>query len=380
MGRRGLQEQRIALAVRHRFHSICPYFAMFPEAFAEKWIARLTRPGDAVLDPFSGRGTTAFQALLMGRQSVACDVNEVAYCLTKAKTNAPTLPGLRRRMSVLEGDFDERAWSHEADAQGDFFRYAFARRTLRQLLYLRNRLQWRTTRTDAMVAALALGSLHGEREGSGYYLSNQMPRTISTKPAYSIRFWKKHGLEKPPDRDVFEILRNRAAYRYVSPIPSGNSIVFLRDMRELPWLRSTPFRPIRAVITSPPYFDVTNFEEDQWLRLWFLGGPPSPTRNRLSRDDRYTSEDKYWGFIADMWRSLGRILPTGAHVVIRMGSSRTAPARLHQMLTACSLLSGRAIESVSNEISTLRHRQTDAFRPGSRGVCLEVDSVFRVAG
>lgn len=34
---------------------------------------------------------------------------------------------------------------------------------------------------------------------------------------------------------------------------------------------------VRCVITSPPYLDVTNFEEDQWLRLWFQGGPPKPT-------------------------------------------------------------------------------------------------------
>ena len=54
--------------MRHRFHSICPYFAMFPESFAEYWIAALTKPSDLVLDPFSGRGTTATCALLMDRR------------------------------------------------------------------------------------------------------------------------------------------------------------------------------------------------------------------------------------------------------------------------------------------------------------------------
>lgn len=317
--------------------------------------------------------------MLMGRQSVACDVNEVAYCITKAKTSAPALPALRRRITALERDFDGRAWRREGEALGDFFRYAFDKRTLQQLLYLRHKLRWKTSNLDAMVATLILGGLHGEIGTSSCYLSNQMPRTISTKPAYSIRFWKKHGLEEPPERDVFELLRNRAAYRYESPVPRGNSTVLLRDMRELPWLGEALFQGIRAVITSPPYFDVTNFEEDQWLRLWFLGGPPYPTRNRLSRDDRYTFEEKYWAFIADMWRCLGRILETGAHVVVRLGSSRITPARLHHTLTACSLLSGRDIECVSSEVSTLKHRQTDAFRPGSRGVRVEVDSVFRIA-
>ena len=34
--------------MRHRFHSICPYFAMFPESFAETWISNLTKRGDTV--------------------------------------------------------------------------------------------------------------------------------------------------------------------------------------------------------------------------------------------------------------------------------------------------------------------------------------------
>ena len=36
--------------MRNRFHALCPYFAMFPEGFAEKWINELTDPGDLVVD------------------------------------------------------------------------------------------------------------------------------------------------------------------------------------------------------------------------------------------------------------------------------------------------------------------------------------------
>ena len=50
--------------MRNRLHSICPYFAMFPEEFARNHIENLTDKGDLVLDPFSGRGTTLLQALL----------------------------------------------------------------------------------------------------------------------------------------------------------------------------------------------------------------------------------------------------------------------------------------------------------------------------
>ena len=333
-------------------------------------------PGEVVLDPFSGRGTTALQALLMNRRAIACDVNDVAFCLTRAKTDSPTLSTLRRRTCQLERNFDRRHWRHTGDNQDEFFQAAFHRRTLQQLLYLRAILRWQTNRVDAMVAALVLGSLHGEMDKSKSYLSNQMPRTIATKPAYSVRFWKERKLEAP-ERDVFEVLRSRAAFRYKTKPPSGESIVLHRDMRELPWVRKQLPKTIRCVVTSPPYFDVTNCEEDQWLRLWFLGGPPHPTRGRISRDDRYSFEDSYWRFIADMWRSLGVVVSANAHVVIRIGSSRLSPERLGQSLTASSTFSGRRVDRLSLEVSRIRNRQTDVFRPGSKGCAVEVDCHYR---
>jgi hypothetical protein len=129
-----------------------------------------------------------------------------------------------------------------------------------------------------MVAALVLGSLHGESDKSQSYFSNQMPRTISTKPLYSIRFWQERGLVAP-ERDVFAVLRKRLDFRYQSSPPQKRATVFEMDMRELH--RHLAKERIGLVITSPPYLDVTNFEEDQWLRLWFLGNKPRPTYNEV---------------------------------------------------------------------------------------------------
>jgi len=364
--------------MRNRFHSLCPYFAMFPESFAARWINRLTRPGDTILDPFSGRGTTALTATLAGRCAVSCDVNDVAFCLTKAKTNAPVLDSVVTRLAVLKRGFESRKWARDAQQSPEFFQYAYSADTLSQLLYLRESLEWRTSRVDNMLAALVLGSLHGESRASPNYFSNQMPRTISTKPAYSVRFWQRHAMQAPA-RDVFEILRGRAAYRYESPIPRQASLVLHTDMRNLPRELKRWTRPIRCVITSPPYLNVTNFEEDQWLRLWFLGGPPHPTRGRVSRDDRYERPDQYWSFVADLWRSLGAVLAADAHVVIRIGSRSMAPKKLKQVLSATSQLSKRKVHLISARVSQMRNRQTDVFNPGSTGCSYELDCHFRVS-
>ncbi len=349
---------------------------MFPESFVEHWVSELTKKQDIVLDPFCGRGTTPFQSLLMGRRAIACDVNDVAFCLTRAKTSAPKLESVLRRLSLLNNDFDARFWRHPADRLPVFFRHAFSRRTLQQLCYLQSTLRWRKDRVDGMLAALVLGSLHGEMDKSSSYLSNQMPRTISTKPAYSVRFWQERNLVAP-ERDVFELIAERARFRYKSEPPCGEARVLHQDMRSLP--QKLTDRDIKCVITSPPYLDVTNFEEDQWLRLWFLGGPDHPVRSRLSRDDRHTTAAAYWEFISDMWRSLGTVLARKSNVVVRIGSRTLPPDMLLETLVASAVFSGRRTKLVSHSVSELINRQTDAFRPGSRGCLVEVDCHIELA-
>ncbi len=364
--------------VRHRFHALCPYFAMFPENFAETWIERLTRPGDLVLDPFCGRGTTPFQALLMGRHALAGDINPVAFCVTKAKTNAPPLPALLRRLTFLENRFEPSHWEGERRRLPEFFRWAYCPSTLRQVLFMRATLNWIGSKTDCMIAALILGSLHGETEKSPSFLSSQMPHTISTKPLYSIRFWKERSL-RPPDRDVFELLRQRAHFRYASPLPDGEAMVYHDDFRELPRRAQKLVGRPRCVITSPPYFDVTNAEEDQWLRLWFLGGPPFPTATDKSGDCRHGSLTGFWDLISDIWRSLSRVMDNKADVVIRLGGKNLEPEELVRGLQATSVFGRRKVELLHHEVSALKNRQTNSFRPGSKGLAFEVDCHFRMS-
>jgi len=352
---------------------------MFPESFAEKWIDRLTRRGDYVLDPFCGRGTAPFQALLMGRNAVASDINPVAYCVSRAKTNSPSLASVRRRITILEREFELEAENLETERRKlpVFFRHAYRLRTLRQLLFLRHRLKWRRSDGDCMIAALVLGSLHGESNRSLSYLSNQMPRTISTKPDYSIRFWRTHGY-KPPQRDVFELLRKKLNFRYESSPPNGHALMFHEDFRELPRLIKVFHKPIKCAITSPPYMNVTNYEEDQWLRIWFLGGSPKPTYGKISKDDRHLRPEKYWDLISDIWRVLGLILHKRADVVIRIGGKNLSTDQIVNGLVGASVFSRRTIKLANCEISEIKKKQTDSFRPGTQGCSLEVDCHFQI--
>ena len=151
-------------------------------------------------------------------------------------------------------------------------------------------------------------------------------------------------------------------------------------MRNLPrMIRLDPKNPIRCAITSPPYLNVTNFEEDQWLRLWFLGGPSYPKKGIMSRDDRHCTADNYWSFISDMWRSLGSVMADKSHVVIRIGSRSISPDALKRALNGCAQFSGRKVRLVGSQVTEIKRRQTDAFRPGTTGCVVELDCHFRFA-
>ena len=83
----------------HSFHPMCSYLASFPASLAHAFIARYTRPGDVVLDPFSGRGTTPLQACAEGRVGAGNDLNPFAQILTAAI-----------RLYVAKSDGEERTF------------------------------------------------------------------------------------------------------------------------------------------------------------------------------------------------------------------------------------------------------------------------------
>jgi DNA modification methylase len=51
------------------------HFAAFPEELVRRCIQPATKPGDLVLDPFGGSGTTGKVAMELGRRSVLLDIN-----------------------------------------------------------------------------------------------------------------------------------------------------------------------------------------------------------------------------------------------------------------------------------------------------------------
>ena len=61
------------------------HFATFPPDLVEPCVAAGSRPGDTVLDPFGGSGTTAQVALQQGRSAILCELNAEYVELAKER-------------------------------------------------------------------------------------------------------------------------------------------------------------------------------------------------------------------------------------------------------------------------------------------------------
>ena len=362
--------------MRHRFHSICPYFAMFPETFVEKHLAASPHKG-VVFDPFCGRGTTMFQALLQGRMAAGCDTNPVAVCVSQAKCDAPEESAARARLEDLRRECHESEDEKWHGNLEEFFKLCFHSETLMQLRYIRSALRWHECNVDCFIAALCLGALHGESHRSPNCFSNRMPRTISTKPDYSVRWWTERGCD-PPERDVFEILERMVDYRYRTGTPEGVGDVVQADARRAGEAFPELAGRVTDVITSPPYIDTTNYREDQWLRLWFLGGEPLVSHDR--RDDRHYNEDLYWTFMREAWRGVAPLLADSARLVIRIGGRKLRKSQLRSgLVRSLSGALGREVrlldEGVTSEVEST---QSSAFRGGKTSALSEHDFCFAV--
>ncbi|UCE74376.1 MAG: site-specific DNA-methyltransferase [Methanomassiliicoccales archaeon] len=64
---------------------ICLYPARFSPAFASTAIELFSNPGDIVLDPYMGGGTTIVEAMVAGRRAIGADLNSLFKFLIKVK-------------------------------------------------------------------------------------------------------------------------------------------------------------------------------------------------------------------------------------------------------------------------------------------------------
>jgi hypothetical protein len=167
--------------------------------------------------------------------------------------------------------------------------------------------------------ALLLVNMHGKREAS---LSNQLRQTKSMSPDYAIAWWEERGLQ-PPDIDPVAFMKRKLDWRYAKGRPAKtNSCVYLGDSKHrlkdlMRKMGPLGIRPARLLLTSPPYYAITNYHYDQWLRLWLLGGPPNALRAGGAVRGKFEDRRKYRDLLRRVFSLTSELLAKDATVYVR---------------------------------------------------------------
>jgi hypothetical protein len=340
-------------------HGLHPYLGKYPPQLVEALLRFAFRPGQTVLDPFCGSGTTLVQANELGMPAAGVDVSAFNVLLVRAKTAVYDLPRLRAEVEDALARATAAAGAGAAAPGDPYLQSWFAPPALAQLLAYR--------------AAVA---------GGGYRYADLL-RIILSRAARSARLTTHFELDFPrtPQSEPYWCRKHRRVCR-----PASAALPFLRRYSADTLRRVAAFAAVRTaaavavqhadsrgadfpaadgIVTSPPYAGLIDYHAQHAYAYHLLDlvdrqqqeiGAPGAGSGRAAR--RGYQED-----VALVLRRAADRLPAGAPVLV-------VAADRHDLYPAVAGLAGL------EPVDVLR-RQVDRRTGLRRGAFFESIFVWR---
>jgi hypothetical protein len=311
------------------------YRACYKPQLPRHFIERLTRPGDRVYDPFSGRGTTALEAALLGRRVAANDVNPLARMLAEPRLTPPEPAEVAERLRAIPragrpDDLDLSMFFHP-DTEAE----------------IRGLRDWCLTRetsgamdgVDAWIRMVATNRLTGHSPGffSVYTLPPNQAVTADKQRQFNDR-----RNQTPPYRDTHALILKKtrqllsnleADQRRNLAAAAGDALFLTGDARA----GGLPDASVQLTVTSPPFLDVVDYAGDNWLRCWFNGLDAAAIGRGLSTPRTLAAwSETMAGVFADLFR----VTKPGGFVAFEVGEIRGGKLRLDEAVLPLGLGAG----------------------------------------
>lgn len=306
-----------------RWAAVGPYYAMFPLEFAFDVVKEYSEPGQLVLDPFAGRASSVYAAATQARHGLGIEINPVGWVYAQAKLNPAPQQNVENRLKSLIAMSENT--NQQSENLSEFFQLCYSEGVLKFLITARENLDWKKNRTDCTLMAFLLIYLHAKL-GDGF--SNQMQQAKAMGPNYSVNWWKERQFE-PPEINLEEFLSKRIRSRYAKgppPVTSPSKVELGDSTKILPHLveniNSGKQKRCSLLFTSPPYQGVTNYHDDQWLRLWLLGGPPKPGYGRKKHTGKFSSKEPYRDLLDSVFKNVAQIMSEDGTVYVRTSARK----------------------------------------------------------
>jgi site-specific DNA-methyltransferase (cytosine-N4-specific) len=299
-------------------HSLHPYPAKFPPPLPRYLLKHFARPGQTVLDPFCGSGTTLVEARITGVNAIGVDVNGLSVLLSKVKAT----PLSSSQLKEIENFVGE--------VKNDTFYWTFGNKPLIKVREIEGLNHWfQANVADEISFLLDKIDLQPDEDVRDFLkiiLSSIIVRI--SKQESDTRF---AAIDKETkDCLTFELFVTRAT-EYVkrmaefSELVSSETTLEVRnaDSRDLSFLEKNQ---IDLIITSPPYANTYDYYlyhkfRKRWLGLDVQFAQNNEIGSRREFSSLKRSPNKWSEDLIKCFSQMNNVLKPGGFAFIVIGDS-----------------------------------------------------------
>jgi len=313
------------------------YRACFKAELPRFFINILTKENDIVYDPFAGRGTTSIEAALLNRNVIANDINPLSTILSKPRLFIPTYEEVETRMnkikfrSGLKADIDLSMFYHP-DTESEIV-------SLRNYLIKRKKNK-EEDHIDCWIRMVATNRLTGHSKNFFSVYTLPPNQTVTQERQKIINKQRK---QTPYYKDVKNIILKKTRdltkdidITLVKQLKKiGNKAAFLNSDARL--TNNIKKSSVTLTVTSPPFLDIVNYTEDNWLRCWFNNINAKEISQKITITKKLEDWEKVMG---EVFFELYRITKRGGFVAFEVGEVRQGKVRLDEHIVPLGIKAG----------------------------------------
>jgi DNA modification methylase len=331
-------KQRQASSIHEVSYRAC-FKPQLPNYFIEKY----TKEGDVVYDPFGGRGTTAIEAALMGRNIIQNDINPISEILSSGRLVIPTLSEIEQRLKSIK-------INTKLKSAIDLTMF-YEKQTFLEILSLKDYLIKKAKGSsldyiDKWIRMVATNRLTGH--SSGFFSVYTFPPNQAISAESQIKINEKRK-QIPEYRNTTEIIlkKSKQLIKGLSP----TEILNLKNASKKALYLNKPSdktneiksNSVSLVVTSPPFLDIVQYKDDNWLRCWFNGIDAEAIGKNITMAktlEIWSSEMK------KVLVELKRVLKKDGVIAFEVGEVRNGKIKLDESIVPLGIDIGLKCESI----------------------------------
>ena len=303
------------------------YRACFKAQLPRFFISLLTEPGDTIYDPFSGRGTTIIEAGILGRKVASNDINPLSKIIVRPRLSIPDAELIDQRLAEIplykkaKADIDLSMFYHP-ETEAEIV-------SIKQYLDERSE-SGQEDDADRWIRMVATNRLTGH--SAGFFSVYTLPPNQAVTQESQIKINIKRN-QKPDYRDTKKIIKRKTSTLLKKMqktevenlrIAAKTALFIEKDARDTNEIETDS---VSLTVTSPPFLDIVQYSQDNWLRCWFNSIETETIEKKITMSNKV---EDWSAVMGKVFKELFRITKPGGWVAFEVGEVRNGKINLEE--------------------------------------------------